>query len=132
MSTIQKVTLEDTLYLIQLVRETALANGRQSQASRLSSVETEMRGLVTNTRKEQPVAPPAPGLMGQSDFKKLLEVSQAKGAGAAAAPVSSTSAMERNQIMLAMSAADMSDIDIARQFGVTRDEVRLVLGTQKA
>jgi hypothetical protein len=145
MNNLPKVSLEDTLYLIQLMRETALSQGEKARASRLTPVESEIRGLVSTSRQAQPTptaAPasgtipamgttpaPASGIMGQSDFKKLLEVTQTRNSGAQ--PVSSTNAaLERNRMIQAMAAANMSEIDIARQFGVTRDEVSLVLSAQ--
>jgi hypothetical protein len=139
MNNLSKVSLEDTLYLIQLMRETALSQGEKARASRLTPVESEIRGLVSTSRQAQPApaaapasgtAPaPASGIMGQSDFKKLLEVTQTRTSGAQ--PASSTNAaLERNRMIQAMAAANMSEIDIARQFGVTRDEVSLVLSAQ--
>jgi hypothetical protein len=134
MNNISKVSLEDTLYLIQLMRESALSQGQKAQANRLTPVESEIRGLVSTSRQDQP-SPAAGGqavngILGQSDFKKLLEVTQSRTTGAQ--PVSSTNAvLERNRMIQAMSAANMSEIDIARQFGVTRDEVSLVLSVQQ-
>jgi hypothetical protein len=131
MNNISKVSLEDTLYLIQLMRQTALSQGLQAQATRLTPVESEMRGLVTSAHQAQPAAAPASGMLGQSDFKKLLEVTQSQTSSAAtpAAPTANA-ALERNRMIQAMASASMSEIDIARQFGVTREEVRLVLSTQ--
>jgi hypothetical protein len=139
MNNIAKVSLEDTLYLIQLMRETALSQGEKARANRLSPVESEIRGLVSTSRQTQPepvsaAAPsngalPASGILGQSDFRKLLEVTQNRTPGTQPA-TSTNAALERNRMIQAMSAADMSEIDIARQFGVTRDEVSLVLSAQ--
>ena len=47
-NSIPKVSLEDSLYVLQLARETALAQNRQAQAKRMTPVVEEMRGLVTN------------------------------------------------------------------------------------
>jgi hypothetical protein len=147
MSNVSRVSLDDTLHLIQLMRETALAKGRNAQANRLEPVMEEMRGLAKSSQPAQevkpaaqpvaqPVTSPAAGILGQSDFRKLLEVSrtgqQAKPEAARAvdpssAPNSLASTLERNRLISAMSAANMSDVEIARQFGVSRDEVRLVL-----
>ena len=138
---ISRVSLDDTLHLIQLMRETALAKGRQAQADRLDPVVDEMRGLAKTAGASavQPsAAPSAPGILGQSDFKKLLEVSQSRvgavGTGSAAAqPAASgslSSTLERNRLVASMAAAKMSDVEIARQFGMSRDEVRLILNVQ--
>ena len=136
---ISRVSLDDTLHLIQLMRETALAKGRQAQANRLDPVVDEMRDLAkTAGAAAQPSAPSSAGILGQSDFKKLLEVSQSK-AGAAltgypavqpSASGSLASTLERNRLVASMAAAKMSDVEIARQFGMSRDEVRLILNVQ--
>jgi hypothetical protein len=140
MSNISKVSLDDTLHLVQLMRETALTKGRETQAKRLSPVMDEMRSLA-QAAQSQVSAPANAGILGQSDLKKLLSVPQAK----AAQPVQSTQAaggtqgtsslssiLERNRLISAMSSASMSDVEIARQFGMSRDEVRLVLNVQQS
>ena len=137
---VSRVSLDDTLHLIQLMRETALAKGRQAQADRLDPVVNEMRDLTktAGAAAVQPTAPSAAGILGQSDFKKLLEVSQSRvgavGTGyPAAQPAASgslSSTLERNRLVASMAAAKMSDVEIARQFGMSRDEVRLILNVQ--
>jgi hypothetical protein len=93
---IPKVSLEDSLYVLQLARETALAKNRQAQANRMNPVVEELRGLVANAYQSQPTTAPSTGV-------------------------------ERNRLIGAMSEANMSDIDIARQFSMSRDEVQLIL-----
>ncbi len=89
----------------------------------------EMRGLVANSYQPQTSAP-AGGVMGQSDFKALLDVARSRtGQAASVDPVSS--AMERNRLIGAMSEANMSDVDIARQFSMSREEVQLILSAQQ-
>ena len=124
MSSIPKVSLEDSLYVLQLARETALAQNRSAQAKRMTPLVEEMRGLVANP--PQAAAQPATGTMGQSDFKTLLNISQAK-ANQTQNAASTSSVLERNRLIGAMSEANMSDVDIARQFSMTREEVQLVL-----
>ena len=124
MSSIPKVSLEDSLYVLQLARETALAQNRSAQAKRMTPLVEEMRGLVANP--PQAAAQPAAGTMGQSDFKTLLNISQAK-ANQTQSAASTSSVLERNRLIGAMSEANMSDVDIARQFSMTREEVQLVL-----
>ena len=68
--------------------------------------------------------------MGQSDFKALLGVAQGRTSQPAA--VNSTqSVMERNRMIGAMAEAKMSDVDIARQFSMSREEVQLILSAQR-
>lgn len=129
MNNIPKVSLEDSLYVLQLARETALAQNRQTQAKRMTPLVEEMRGLVANP--PQTTTPPSTGVMGQSDFKTLLNISQEKVGQQNPGTDSITSVLERNRLIGAMSEANMSDVDIARQFSMSREEVQLVLSFQK-
>lgn len=128
-SNIPKVSLEDSLYVLQLAREAALAKNRQAQANRMNPVVEEMRGLVANSYQAQTSAP-AGGVMGQSDFKALLDIASSR-PGQAASVDSISSAMERNRLIGAMSEANMSEVDIARQFSMSREEVQLILSAQQ-
>jgi len=126
---IPRVSLEDSLYVLQLARETALAQNKAAQAQRIGPVVEEMRTLVTSAPSTS--TPPSTGVMGQSDFKALLNVSQAR-ANQPAQPADSTaSVLERNRLIGAMAEASMSDVDIARQFSMTREEVQLVLNVRQ-
>jgi len=129
MTNIPRVSLEDSLYVIQLARETALAQNRQTQAKRMAPLVEEMRGLVANP-PQSVAAAPSTGVMGQSDFQTLLNVSQAK-IHQAGTVESTASVLERNRLIGAMSEANMSDVEIARQFSMTREEVQLALEVQK-
>jgi hypothetical protein len=129
MSSISKVSLEDSLYVLQLARETALAQNRQAQAKRMGPLVEEMRGLVANP-PQSTTTPPSTGVMGQTDFKTLLNISQAK-VNQTQAVDSTSSVLERNRLIGAMSEANMSDVDIARQFSMSREEVQLVISFQQ-
>jgi hypothetical protein len=126
---IPKVSLEDSLYVLQLARETALAKNRQAQANRMSPIVEEMRGVVANSY-QAPAAAPATGVMGQSDFKALLDIARTRNSQPAASD-STSSVMERNRLVAAMSEAKMSDVEIARQFSMSREEVQLILSAQQ-
>lgn len=126
---IPKVSLEDSLYVLQLARETALTKNRKAQADRMNPVVEEMRGLVANSY-QAPTATPSRGVMGQSDFKALLNVAQSR-ASQPSSVDSISSVMERNRLIGAMSEANMSDVDIARQFSMSREEVQLILSAQQ-
>jgi hypothetical protein len=128
MSNIPRVSLEDSLYVIQLARETALAQNRQAQAKRMAPLVEEMRGLVA--MPPTTTIPPSTGVMGQSDFKALLDVTQSR-VNQTPTVDSTASIMDRNRLIGAMSEANMSDVDIARQFSITREEVQLVLNVQQ-
>ncbi len=126
---IPKVSLEDSLYVLQLAREAALAKNRQAQANRMNPVVEEMRGLVANSY-QLPSATPSNGVMGQSDFKALLNVAQSHPSQPAAVN-STSSVMERNRMIGAMAQANMSDVEIARQFSMSREEIQLILSAQQ-
>lgn len=126
---IPKVSLEDSLYVLQLVREAALAKNRQAQADRMNPVVKEMRGLVASTYQSQ-TTPPSAGVMGQPDFKALLDVTRSR-TDQPASINSVSSSMERNRLIGAMSEANMSEVDIARQFSMSREEVQLILSAQQ-
>ncbi|NOH01734.1 MAG: hypothetical protein HND47_07130 [Chloroflexi bacterium] len=126
---IPKVSLEDSLYVLQLARETALAKNRQAQAERMNPVVEQMRGLIANANQAQ-TGTPSTGVMGQSDFKALLNIAASR-AGEAPSAGSVSSVAERNRLIGAMAQANMSEVDIARQFGMSREEVRLILGVQQ-
>jgi hypothetical protein len=130
MNDIPKVSLEDTLYLIQLARETALSKGQDQQAGRLAPVAEEMRKVVTVSR-QVPGSVPAntSGILAQPDFQKMLEASQVKSTTGLEA-LSTNSVIDRSRVVGAMASSGMAELDIARQLGMTRDEVRLVLNVQ--
>jgi hypothetical protein len=124
---IPRVSLEDTLQLIQMMRNAAVSKGQNEQAQRLEPVVDEMQNLVASSPGYQAPAAPSSGVMGQSDFRALLEVSMARPEEKPVEQVSSSTMADRNQMVLAMHRAGMPDVDIARQFGTSREEVRLVI-----
>ena len=129
-NSIPKISLEHSLYVLQLARETALAQNRVAQAKRMMPVVEEMRGLVTSSYKQTPAYAPSTGVMGQSDFQALLNVARTR-TDQNSTTDSTASVMERNRLIGAMSEANMTEIDIARQFSMSREEVHLILGTQQ-
>jgi hypothetical protein len=207
MSDISRISLDDTLHLLQLVRETALARSRQAVGSGQTPAAEKMNGLASRLEPvvEQikelrgssaaPKAEAAAGILGQADFQRLLEARKTAGGRAAQmaqeakdsqkpaesihtrtvqafqnaqaaqatlsaatsqqgpgavqsarpaqsaqpasspasapAPVSLTSTLDRNRMISAMASANMNELEIARQFGMSREEVRLVLNLQQ-
>jgi len=113
--------LNDTLNLVQLAQETARQRGSQKQVEKLDPVVNQLRTIVNSERDTKPV--PNAGIMAQDDFKTLLTVTQVR----KMPPAGTTNFAERNQLVNALSAGGMADTDIARNLGVTRDEVRMVL-----
>jgi hypothetical protein len=126
MTSINPGLLTDTLNLVQLARETALAKGKQEQAQRLSPVVDGLKSLAAN--RQDAVAPPAPGsTMAQSDFGTLLAISKK----APAQPAQAMAGNDRNRMVLAMAGGNMAEKDIARQLGMTTDEVRMVVSANQ-
>ena len=129
MNNIPKVSLEDTLYLIQMAREAALAKGQEQQANRLAPVAEEMRKVVSNARHTPASSVTPSGILGQNDFQKILEASQTK-PEISLQPSTTNQVVDRSRMVGAMASSGMTELDIARQLGMTRDEVKLVLNVQ--
>jgi hypothetical protein len=160
MSKIASSLLTDTLNVVALARETALARGVKDQADRLTPVVDGLRTVATAARQSRPAArvaasAPAPvapaasagsaasvtsatsaapaeptGVLAQADFKTLLAAAQKAPLNASAASGSaaaSSSAQDRGQVVAAMAAGGMGEVDIARQLGASREEIRLML-----
>jgi hypothetical protein len=128
MSNISPTLLNDTLQLVQLAREVALSKGAQAQADRLSPVVKDLRTLVNKTQETHTSAAPT-GILAQNDFQTLLQVAQKK--SPTAVTYQGQSSTEKSQMVQAMAAGNMSEVEIARQLGMTREEVRLVLSLSK-
>jgi len=123
MNSITPDLLTNTLNLIQLARETAAAKGNTDQADRLAPVADNLRDLVAT--RQRPAESAAPGsVTGQSDFQFMLQAARSRSVSPAS-PASTQ--LERTQVVGAMAAAGMNQMDIARQMGMTHDEVRLIL-----
>lgn len=124
--------LNDTLNLVQLARETALARGKNAQAQRLSPVADELKTLAKTQKAPQPAA--ASSTMLQNDFRTLLSAAGnvvPAPTQPAAQPGQTMAANDRNRVVLAMASAKTSGIDIARQMGMTLDEVTMVLSANQ-
>lgn len=135
MTKITPSLLNDTLNLMQLARETARIQGQTSKADRLQPVVEGLRNIVSNVQATESGSRPASGTGGiaaESDFQTLLKVAQGGTQGSnQATAVLSSSPLERNHIVSAMGSGGMTDVEIARQMGITRDEVRMVLSMQQ-
>jgi hypothetical protein len=143
--------LNDTLNLIQLARETARLQGKQDQVEVLKPVVDGLRsmigpgvapgsasspGRVDRAGGLTPHAlPPAPvsGELAQSDFRALLAAVSRNDAPAQpaatlpATPPPLAASQDRSGIILAMASGGMADLEIARQMGMTREEVGVIL-----
>jgi hypothetical protein len=133
MSTISNDLLSDTLHVIQLARETARLQGKQTRFERLNPVVEDLRTLVSAAQAEAKEQKPAssPAVVMQDDFQALLALAQKGTPGSAKVPAPSSAPLERSQMVLAMNAGGMNALDIARNLGMTQDEVNLVLSLSK-
>jgi len=119
MEKIQNNLLSDTYNLVQLARETARIKGSQQQADKLAPVVSQLKTLVSQQQETTPSQPT--GILAQDDFQSLLNVEKKSSSS------SISDARERNQVIVAMASGGMADVDIARQMGMPRDEVRMVV-----
>lgn len=128
MSKIASDLLYDTLNVIQLARETAISHGKTAQAERLAPVAEDLRTLVASSRQVPPPASSA-DLLSQPEMRFLLSRASDRSTPAIgrSAPVAET-----HQVIQAMSAGGMNDLDIARHVGMTREEVHLVLAMNRS
>jgi hypothetical protein len=124
MNSITPDLLTNTLNLIQLAHETAAAKGNTDQADRLAPVAENLRELVANKQRSVDAGAAPGSVTNQSDFQYMLQAVRNRSVSSA----SPTAAhLERTQVVGAMAAAGMNLMDIARQMGMTHDEVRLIL-----
>ncbi len=140
MNKISSVLLSDTLKLIQLARETARVQGQPEQAEKLKPVVEQLKNLADSSNQAKAVSPasqtasqkvsPSAGILAQDDFRTLLaavQKSQTSASPSIPAGLRPTSSLERNQIVVSMASGGMSALDIARQMGMTIDEVNMVV-----
>ena len=115
--------LNDTLNLITLARETARTRGSEAQAARLKPVENELRVLVTRDRNSHSPAPV--GDLGDAGFKTMLASLQSDRVRNSTPEAAAS--IDRQHVVAAMAASGMNEIDIARQMGVTREQVQMMM-----
>lgn len=138
MNSVSSVLLSDTLKLIQLARETARIQGQAEHVEKLKPVVDQLKTLAEGASQAKPV--PAPeksvvqsvtprgGILAQDDFKTLLAaVQKNQPSQNLPAGLRPTNSLERNQIVISMASGGMSTLDIARQMGMTIDEVNMVI-----
>jgi hypothetical protein len=117
--------LEDTLNLVSLAKEAARTRGIDQQAERLSPVVDELRSLVEAKNHVEGAA--AGEELAGADFKNMLAK---MGESEPAVPLAE-SPQAKNHVVAAMAEGGMSELDIARYMGVSREEVRLILNVTR-
>jgi len=120
MEKIQNNLLNDTYNLVQLARETARLKGSQQQAEKLSPVVDQLKTLVSQQQQTPEMVEPT-GILAQDDFQSMMAIQKNSTSN------SMLEAKERNQMITAMASGGMKDLDIARQLGMARDEIRMVV-----
>ncbi len=128
--------LNDTLNVVQLARQAAMARGSQDRAGKLSSVASELHKVVSEAGQSK-----GDVSVEKATFDSLLSSIQGGQNQAETGPKTPvtqtagtppTSIQERNLLVSAMASGTMSEVEIARQLGITRDEVRAILSLNKA
>jgi DNA-binding NarL/FixJ family response regulator len=114
--------LSDTLNVVQIAQETALRRGNDVQANKMQPVVDKLRSILTQERSAAPIEPSSE--MKESSFKTLmaLKEQQVDGTISSNMPVE-----EKHKIVTALASGGMSETDIAKQLGVARDEVRMIV-----
>lgn len=108
--------LTDTLNFVALAREVARVQGDQGKAERLTPIENSLRNLVISPQDKA-----VNRIVVQDDFQALLTAVQ----NVSVEQTSSDTYLARNKIVGAMKAGGMLDVDIAKQMGISREEVQL-------
>ena len=135
--------LNDTLNIVQLARQAALARGKQDQAEKLSSVVNGLHQALENSQDTKEQAPanlkptllPVSSLLAQEDFRTLLGAVQREPTNKPALGQElqgGPQRAERNQIAIAMASGGTPELDIARQLGMTRDEVHIIVSLNRS
>ena len=136
--------LNDTLNVVQLARQAALAKGNKERVSALEAIADSLQQVAAGshatdgTQAGAKTSPSAAEVKNRA-FKSLLKTMQEGNKKTASNPAAAFEnsplegrSTERNQIIAAMADAGMSDVEIARQFGITRAEVHAVLSLYSA
>lgn len=121
MSKVSSEMLNQTLRMIALARKSALDQGKTNQADQMAPVENKLRTIATDQGGSGPAAVGSSVMRG-GDFQRMLEVKQQQ------EPQNASSYdQDRNGIIQSMAAGGMKAMEIARQMGMTREEVDMVV-----
>ncbi len=130
MSRISSSMLSNTLNLVALAREAALAGGKPVQAQDLAPAEDGLRAAAESARKVVAPSAVAPGF--DPGLQALLALRPNTTSTTTTTAVPGTAhAADRLGAAQAMSAGGMSELDIARHLGASREEVQLWLSVGK-
>jgi transcription initiation factor IIE alpha subunit len=114
--------LSDTLNVVQIAQETALRRGNEAQANKMQPVVEKLRSILTKERSAAPIEPSSE--LKESSFKTLMSLKEQQLDGTI---TSNIPVEEKHKIVNALASGGMSETDIAKQLGVARDEVRMIV-----
>jgi hypothetical protein len=120
MSKISSEMLHQTLNVISMARENALHQGKDQEANTIAPVEDRLRSIVTESTSEDN----KPGLTSElkgSEFQYLLNKTNEK-----ITPTPRGFDQDKNRVIQSMSMGGMTLVEIARQMGMTTEEVAIV------
>ncbi len=118
--------MNDTLHLMQLAQETARRSGNAQQADKLDPVVNQFKELIN--REMEAASMDAASGDATTSFQKILSTSS----GVQNQRNAQLSLNDRNRMIASLSEGGMSDVQIARELNITRDEVRLVINLANA
>ena len=118
--------MSDTLHLMQLAQETARRSGNSQQADKLDPVVNQFKELIN--REMETTSVETNSSESSQNFQKILSASN----GAQNQRNTQLSLNDRNRMITSLSEGGMSDVQIARELNITRDEVRLVVNLASA
>jgi hypothetical protein len=121
MSKVSSEMLNQTLRMISLARQSAVDQGKTNQAEQIAPVENKLRRIVTDQAGSGPPSVGSSTLRG-SDFQRMLDIKQQQNT---ASPASFD--QDRNGVIQSMASGGMDPVEIARQMGMTREEVDMVI-----
>jgi hypothetical protein len=126
MDKVQNTLLNNTLSIFQMAREAASLKGSMGQVERLEPVVDHLKSLLSTSEAAKVTEQPA-GIFAQQDFATLLNVINSEKSGHNV----NERLKEKNNMIYAMAAGGMNDLEIARHLGMTRDEVGIVLNLSR-
>lgn len=120
MSKISLEMLNQTVSLLTLAMENAHQQGKDMQADQIASIEGRLRNIASDATVENTL--PAHGSVTRDPgFQHLIKISQEKSRAEGLAYQE-----DKNMVIQSMSHGGMSDVEIARQMGMTTEEVALI------
>jgi DNA-directed RNA polymerase specialized sigma subunit len=114
--------LNDTINLFSLAREVALEQGDREKAERLATVINQLRQVSPNNSQAKSNLPKDASNAPMEVRRDSSMVEQSN-----PLPLGAPSINDRNRMILVLSAGGMTDIEIAKQLGITQEEVRIIL-----